>query len=335
MTRPTTWAPRGGPNAIVFLIAAAVLPSTIQPSIAGLFESQTVPWRTDLGTAQVEAKKEDRVLWLQFTGPWCPNCRRMDRGAFIHPTVVGLARESFVPIKLRSDEFESLALDLGLTVLPSTVLVRPNGEVIAKQEGYLDSTEFYAFLQQSLMSEGRLGAQRIARGTSPGPIPPAPSPVALAAYCPVSLVDGHRLLPGKPELTARYQGLEYRFSSVDARAEFLRRPDRYIPVNAGRSPVAQVDQGVAKPGDPRWGVTYRGRFYLCAEGYERDLFMLNPERYAHVGEIDRTRLGDLRGLWALSRPSSNRTVPAYDRTPAAEPLRLQALRSPEGSMVRR
>lgn len=332
MTRRTTWKDRGGLKAIVFFVVAlSSIASNTSRVDAGLFDSTAVPWRTDLATAQIEAKEKDLVLWLQFTGPWCPNCRRMERGAFAHSTVVGLARDKFVPIKLRSDEYEALALNLGLTVLPSTVLVRPNGEVIAKQEGYVDTTEFYAFLQDTLIREGRSGPQ-IAKSVKPAS--PTPSAIALASYCPVTLVETHKLVAGRPEIASHFQGLEYRFASIEARETFRRRPEQYVPVNKGASPVAQVDQGEKRQGDPRWAITFKGRLFLCSELYERDLFLLNPERYSHVDEMGRANLGDHRGLWALTRPAVHHSVPEYDRTLQTEPLQLHALRSPVASLRR-
>ena len=287
MTRHSTPARRAGLTLALSLLATCA-GSVLIPSRQALArpgsDPNSVAWRPDLGNAQVEAKEKDLVLWLQFTGPWCPNCRRMDRGVFIHPSVVTEARERFVPIKLRSDEFEGLALSLGLSVLPSTVLVRPNGEVIDKLEGYADPAEFHAFLQRTLQRENRLGPKLSEKKT---PKAPAPSTIALASYCPVSLVNDHKLLPGHPEFASHLQGKEYRFATAEARNEFVRQPERYLPVNNGASPVCQVDGGDCRPGDPRWGVVYKGRLFLCADRIERDLFLLSPERYSHVGADER------------------------------------------------
>src|SRR5437879_1561505 len=99
-------------------------PVASRPSIAA-DDPKKIAWREDLAQAQAEAKSRDLLLWIQFTGPWCINCRRMDRATFVHPAVITQSREQFVPVKLRSDEHEALAQSLGLTSLPSTVIVRP------------------------------------------------------------------------------------------------------------------------------------------------------------------------------------------------------------------
>ncbi len=63
---------------------------------------------------------------------------------------------------------------------------------------------------------------------------------------------------------------------------FRKDPDRYIPVNRGDCPVSQVERGVERPGDPRWGVLYQGRLFLCATEDARRRFLKEPERYAMV-----------------------------------------------------
>lgn len=229
-------------------------------------DGAAIAWRTDLGSAQAESRARNLPLWIQFTGPWCINCRRMERGSFVNPHVAAAAHERFVPVKLRSDEYEQLALSLGLSSLPSTVIVRPDGRVIDKWEGFGEPGEFLAFLDQT---HGRF-------------LKEARVEVALASYCPVSLVDKKQLVRGKPDLMARRDGLEYHFAHDEARRAFLASPERYAPANRGECPVRKVDGGVFQPGDPRWGILYRGHLYVCADASERERFLKNPERYANV-----------------------------------------------------
>src|SRR4051812_48793016 len=73
-----------------------------------------IPWREDLRRARAEARTQNRPIWVQFTGPWCHFCERMERESFVHPKVVGHARDHFIPVKLRSDVHEDLALQFGL-----------------------------------------------------------------------------------------------------------------------------------------------------------------------------------------------------------------------------
>ena len=105
-------------------------------------EPDSIAWRDNYGSALEEAKAANRLLWIQFTGPWCPNCTRMERDSFPDPMVVQHARDSFVPVKLRSDVYEELALSFNLSALPATIIVAPTREVVAIQQGYLGPAEF-------------------------------------------------------------------------------------------------------------------------------------------------------------------------------------------------
>src|SRR4051794_31838253 len=99
--------------------------------------AEAIPWRSDFRRAEAEARAQDRLLWLQFTGSWCPNCVRLEREAFVPPKVVGHACQSFAPVKLQSEEHEDLVERFGLTGIPATILITPRGEVVARHEGYI------------------------------------------------------------------------------------------------------------------------------------------------------------------------------------------------------
>jgi hypothetical protein len=115
---------------------------------------EAIPWRTDFHRAEVEARSRDRLLWVQFTGSWCANCVRMERESFVHPQVVEHARSFFVPVKVQSEQHEDLVAHFGLSGIPATILVKPSGEVVGRQEGFLDAAAFRGFLERALIQSG-------------------------------------------------------------------------------------------------------------------------------------------------------------------------------------
>ena len=152
----------------------------------------------------------------------------MDQAAFVSGPVTLEARERFVPVKLRSDEYESLAQSLGLSVLPSTVIVRPNGEVVEKLEGYAEPADFAGFLTSVLRAEGRSAEQVAAKLKATAEKDNA---VALAGYDPVTLLNDQKLVPGRPDLAVEHDGRVFRFANESDRATFLQKPDSFAPVN--------------------------------------------------------------------------------------------------------
>jgi thiol:disulfide interchange protein len=115
-----------------------------------------IAWRQDLRAASAEAAAQGRPLWIQFTGPWCYYCQRMDRESFTHPRIVARSRDAFIPILLQADAHEGLALRYELSGLPATVIIRPTGEVLGKREGFADAMTFDTFLGSTLARFGPL-----------------------------------------------------------------------------------------------------------------------------------------------------------------------------------
>lgn len=277
--------PPSRPRATVVSIVALVL-IVLGSNVATATEPEAVSWRDEYGTALEEARSADRLLWIQFTGPWCPNCRRMERDSFPAPAVIKQSRAEFVPLKLRSDVHEQLAVGFQLTGLPATVVVAPDRTIVAIHQGYLGPEELVAFLKDARARRSSHAKDALAKA-SPGPGDPAADalaqhPLALQGFCPVSLIVERKLAAGKPELALVHEGRTYQFASPEQRKRFLDDPARFVPLNQGRCPVSQVERGLSREGDPRYGVVFGGRLYLCASAADRDLFLKTPVHFAAV-----------------------------------------------------
>ncbi|MGO9914060.1 MAG: thioredoxin family protein [Isosphaeraceae bacterium] len=256
-------------------------------------QPDSIRWRADYASALEEAKTADRLLWIQFTGPWCPNCTRMERDSFPAPPVVQHAEESFIPVKLRTDIYEQLALSFNLSAIPASIVVAPSREVVAVQQGYLGPAELDGFLKEA---RARSGLGRAKAGTSVSQNSrkeeqrhgagerkrPADLPLALLGYCPVSLVRDRKLVLGQAGFTVEREGRIYRFGERAMAEEFRKQPDRFMPRNDGACPVSEVDLGTKLAGSPKWGVIYQDRLFLCASAEARQQFASSPERYAAV-----------------------------------------------------
>lgn len=322
-----------GPRAVRVLWALAACLEWAQTEAAA---PTSLAWRHDLTAARAEASATGRLLWLQFTGPWCANCRRMDAEAFSDHAVVKLAGRSFVPVKLRSDTHEDLVLGFGFSGLPATAIVRPSGEVVARLQGYRTPDAFTAFLRDAEglvapTSRSSRAASELSTVQSSGAVHPA-----LDGFCPVALVDGHRLRRGSSGVTARQEGLLFWFEDESARETFRRWPARYRPVNGGECPVARVESGEPRPGSPRWGVLYAGHLYLCAGKFDRARFLANPARYARPDAAIRAECDH---CWALDAALVADGLPrsvtrAGGVVTALRPYRTDAIGSRVGTLLR-
>ena len=279
-----------GASAILVLVGWA-----LAPTVASEDDPEPISWRTDYARALEEAQSRNQLLWLQFTGPWCPNCTRMEKDSFAHPSIREHALRSFVPVKLRADVNEDLALHFELSGLPATVIVAPSREVLAVRQGYLGANDLDLMLTDSLARhEARTGLASTKDGekapenssqepTTSGTVKTkTETQVALSGYCPVSLVSDKRLVQGQSEYTVTHEGRLYKFANLVTFNRFRRDPERYVPVNQGNCPVSQLDRETEQPGDPRYGVLFQNRLFLCATAADRRRFLEQPARYGAI-----------------------------------------------------
>jgi YHS domain-containing protein len=274
---------------LVLAVAASCL--LIPCRLAAGDEPPSIDWRDDYSSALEDARTANRLLWIQFTGAWCPNCTRMERDSLTSAAIVEHSKRSFLPLKLRADANEALAAAFNLTAIPATIIVAPNRDVIVSRQGYLGPEELDDLLRDCLArtalkpAEDRGADTTDETGTKPPGRqefcgPPVEAVLALRGYCPVSLVESRKLVKGVMQHSTVHRGRTYRFSSHEAGERFRLQPSVYAPWSGGCCPVTLLEQGLTRAGDPRWGVLYDGHLFVCASEADRQRFFANPAPYA-------------------------------------------------------
>jgi len=106
-------------------------------------------WTTDLSKAQEQAKKENKLVLIDFTGSdWCPWCIKLDEETLTKPEFADYATKNLVLVKvdfLRHTEQsadvkkanETLAKKYNVEGFPTEIALKPDGTVVMTQEGYL------------------------------------------------------------------------------------------------------------------------------------------------------------------------------------------------------
>lgn len=101
-------------------------------------------WVTDYEDAFVQAKKEGKLVLINFTGSdWCGWCKRLDREVFSQPAFQEYAEENLVLLMLdyprrtpQSKEVkiknQQLAREFGVRGFPTILLAKPNQQVILR-----------------------------------------------------------------------------------------------------------------------------------------------------------------------------------------------------------
>lgn len=114
-----------------------------------------IPWVHGYEDAVKIAKQENKLLFIDFTGVQCTNCRWMEQNMFTRPSVIE-AINQYVPVSLYTDrgtpdDKKNFALQLkmtGLDTLPVYVIATPDGKPLKRFEGSTRSESvFLEFLK--------------------------------------------------------------------------------------------------------------------------------------------------------------------------------------------
>ncbi len=106
-------------------------------------------WLTDVPKAQAEAKAENKLVLMDFTGSdWCGWCKKLDAETFSKPDFADYAKKNLVLVQLdyphniqQSDSLKAanaaLAQKYNITGFPTIMAMKPDGTVVMTQVGYL------------------------------------------------------------------------------------------------------------------------------------------------------------------------------------------------------
>ncbi len=120
--------------------------------------SQKVEWHTfDKGVDR--AKKENKLLVVDFYTDWCQWCKVMDKETFANKQVVDFAKDNVIMAKINaetSDKFgykdanysgRQLSQMFGIRGFPTTVFLDANGDLITTVSGYIPADRFTLILK--------------------------------------------------------------------------------------------------------------------------------------------------------------------------------------------
>jgi len=114
--------------------------------------------------AVATAKKERRLLVVDFYTDWCGWCKVMDRDTYANAEVVKYAKTRLVMAKVnaesgaltrykdRSLTYQQLALAFGVRGYPATVFISPEGEFLTLVSGFIAPDQFLPILE--FLAEG-------------------------------------------------------------------------------------------------------------------------------------------------------------------------------------
>ena len=108
-----------------------------------------VTWLTSVPQAEEQAKKENKLVLIDFTGSdWCVWCQKLEKDTFSKQKFIDYAQANLVLVRLDYPMHKDLPDDLkkandelakkyDIEAYPTLIALKPDGTTVWKQEGYL------------------------------------------------------------------------------------------------------------------------------------------------------------------------------------------------------
>jgi len=105
--------------------------------------SEKLTWASDWDNAFARAKRDNRVVMVEFYADWCGWCKRLDATTFSNPDVVSLLSSRAVAVKVDGErEGRVLAGKYGVDGYPTVVFLSPDERELGRVPGYLEPGDF-------------------------------------------------------------------------------------------------------------------------------------------------------------------------------------------------
>jgi thioredoxin-related protein/YHS domain-containing protein len=150
-------------------VAIAML---LPPSVG--VSQQVIQWEPSIENAQRLAGQTNRLVLIYFSGRSCVYCRRLESEVLNQPSVAAAINADYVAVKIVADDLPATARRYGITNLPTTVIVSPQGQVLDGKQGFVTSRDYVTRIGQ-VAAEMKRRREAIVAQIPSGGIPPAAS----------------------------------------------------------------------------------------------------------------------------------------------------------------
>src|SRR5436190_10255835 len=157
------------PPFIVVLSALLAVPATTLRAVPA--QQEGVHWHNDLESAKAVAKESGRLVLVHFWAPTCGPCMALEQNVFNQPGVAGALEAQFVPVKLNADENTATATWLGITRVPTDVIITPEGQIVSKTISAPTPAAYVAELTSAAGKYSMKSGQTFAKAAAGAPMP--------------------------------------------------------------------------------------------------------------------------------------------------------------------
>jgi len=118
------------------------------------YSADGIKWYTyDEGLALGKTKK--KTVFLHFYANWCSYCQKMGKKTFQDPSVISYLNTHFVSIRVNTDKERKIAANYRVRGLPTTWILKENGEKIGPIPGYITPDNLLLMLKKIIAMQNK------------------------------------------------------------------------------------------------------------------------------------------------------------------------------------
>ena len=125
------------------LLAGRALAAPAARPLAAAASSPTLVWVDDYDKALAQAKKEKRLVLVDFQTSWCGWCRRLEADVFSQASFQ-TAASGIIGCKVDAEKHPEIAQRYAVNSYPRLFFLNPDGLTIERINGYLNLADFTA-----------------------------------------------------------------------------------------------------------------------------------------------------------------------------------------------
>ena len=232
-------------------------------------------WFHDLASAQQVAKQKNLPVLVHFSAKWCIPCQKMEGNVLSQRVVKDFFGEKLIACKIDGDVHPELLARYQIETYPTDLVLDPLGHELQRNQGDLNIVDYVEFVRAVIPKPARnpLIAKKPKFETG------------LDGYCPVTLKRSRKWTKGKPEFTAIYKGIDYRFHSQEILDSFNNAPAEFAPKLLGCDPVILTESHRAIPGFTKYGAFFDEKLFLFSSAENRTRFKNNPLEFTRTRHV--------------------------------------------------
>jgi thioredoxin-like negative regulator of GroEL len=114
-------------------------------------EQSKIQWREYGDAAFAEAKAMNKPLYVLIYANWCHWCKKFETKTLETELIRNLLQEKMIPVAVDNVEQPEIGQKLGAKLVPTSVILTPDGQRLLRFYGFLSADELDEALRRTLL----------------------------------------------------------------------------------------------------------------------------------------------------------------------------------------